>query len=174
MGIPIKFSKGETVEQRLASIETSLRHFSRRLRTVAKVILPPIPIFASAQLLETDGIIFKGLIPYKGKLNIAGVWIGKFVKRPIVVSFKLANPKGETSVSINCESRFSSRELALTIVEPSMLEIVIEPYDGAEDILVTVLSEVEFSKTRVEQVLLDEILSSYEMAEDIEEITPDE
>ena len=117
------------VEQRLASIETNLRHFSCRLNKVVKVILPPIPIFANAKLLEIDGVIFRGLIPYRGKLNIGAVWIGKFVKRPLVVSFTLSNPKGELKCSINCDRSFSSKELALPILEPSMLEIVIEPYD---------------------------------------------
>ena len=174
MAIPKRFAKGNTPDEKFNNIETTLRHFSRRLQKVGTIIIPPIPIFAQADLLKPDGIIFRGLIPYKGKLNTGAVWIGKFNTRPVVVNFKLSNTEGEVGITINCDRPFSRRDLGMDISIPSILEISMNPHDGAEDILVSVLTEVELSSTYREQILLDAILSSYEMSEDIEEITPDE
>jgi hypothetical protein len=169
MPIPIRFSKGNTPEERLNSIETTLRHFSRRLVKVAETIVPPVPIFARENLLEIGGILFKGLIPYRGHLGIAAIHIGKFLQRPVMATFKIHDSKGGSAITINCDRRFNSRDLNHPFIEPVILEVIIEPYDAVEEILVAVLTHPELSVTNREQHILDAVLKSYELAEDLED-----
>lgn len=163
MPIPTKFTTGDTIEEKLVAIETTLRHFSRRLQKTGTVLIPPIPIFARS---DVSGVVFRGLIPYKGQVNSAAIFIGRHTQRPATVTFTLSNPKGKVSISVVCDRQHTTRDLGLELSEPSVLEIVA---DGAEEILVGVLTQIELSKTYKEMMLLDAILSNYELAEELEE-----
>lgn len=168
MPIPIQFSKGNTTEERLASIETTLRHFSRRLVRVAETILPPIPIFARERLLESDGIAFRGIIPYKGSVGLCAVNIGHYVIRPVSAHFKFSNSKGAITTTFTCQSPITTEYISYVMTEPTVLEVILEPYNAVEDILIAVLTYPELSVTNREQHILDDVLKSYELSEDLE------
>jgi len=165
MAIPTRFVKGNTIEEKLAAVETTLRHFSRRLQKTGTVIIPPIPIFARS---FDSGMVFRGLIPYKGRVIAAAIAIGKFLQRPASATFTVANTHGDISITVVCEQRYTTKELALELSGPSVLEITVE---GAEDILVSVMTQAELSRAYREMMLLEAVLGSYEASEDLEEIS---
>jgi len=169
MPIPIRFSKGDTAEARLNSIETTLQHFSRRLVKVAETIVPPVPIFARESILKEDGIAFRGLIPYRGHLGIVAVHIGKFLYTPVIATFKIYDSSGGSAVTMNCTRQINSRDLNHPFNEPVILEVIIEPYDAVEEVLIAILTHPEIRVTNREQHILDAVLQSYELAEELED-----
>ena len=101
MAIPTRFVKGDTVEEKFASIETTLRHFSPSLQKSGAVLVPPIPIFVRS---ASSGIIFSGVVPYKGTVTAAAIAIGKFIQRPAIVTFKSISSSGEVSIAVPCDN----------------------------------------------------------------------
>lgn len=63
------FVKGKTTEDKFKSINTTLKHFSRRLQKFIVGIVPSAPVFDSVMVPAADGVITRSIFPTEGRIT---------------------------------------------------------------------------------------------------------
>ena len=62
------FVKGKTVEDKFRSINATLKHFSRRLKSVVVGVVPSSPVYDFVFVPDSDGVITRKIFPASGKI----------------------------------------------------------------------------------------------------------
>ncbi len=154
-----KLIQGETVEQKLESLEAILQSFRRRLSTKVIGYTTPIPVLASRDIIGADGIVARRLIPFNGSLSDAYIHIGEMAAKEIIVTATLSTDIASSSVRVAINKPFQSFTLNFSITAGSLLTVSVNDPAGIKDVDIGFLVYPELnSSVNKETFLLEEIL----------------
>ncbi len=154
-----KLIHGETIEQKLESVEAVLQSFRRRLSTKVIGYTMPIPVLASKDILGADGIVARRLIPFNGNLTDAYIHIGEMTVKEIIVTATLSTDIASSSVRVTINKPFQSFTLNFSITAGSLLVVSVNDPIGVKDVDIGFLVYPELSNAmNKETFLLEEIL----------------
>ncbi len=158
--------QGETLEQKLESIEVILQSFRRKLSTKVIGYTMPIPVLASKDILGADGIVARRLIPFNGNLTDAYVHIGEMITKEIIVTATLSTDIASSSVRVTINKPFQSFILNFSITAGSLLVVSVNDPIGVKDIDIGFLVYPELNNVKNKETFLLEEILRLEVGED--------
>jgi len=96
--------KGETVEEKLDSVEAHLRQMRGSLGTKIFGFIPPVPIFAYCSKPPENGILTKILVPYSCDVGNVFIRVGKYNKKSAVFIVSFGTDIAESSMRVELKA----------------------------------------------------------------------
>lgn len=160
---PIKFVAGVSNTQKFDSVEKALRSFSRRLFKTTVLMTPPVPLFSEG--IDPDGVIFRGFIPFRGKLDRIAIFVGKFITRPVSVEVQLMDNVGSSAVTFPLSNMITVHQLDMPVSQPCILQVRATSIGAIEQVLFSALTYPETDRILKEQFVIDALLQNFEATE---------
>jgi len=92
------FVKGRTTEEKFKSINTTLKHFSRRLGKTVVGLVPSAPVFEFVFIPSSDGVVLQRIFPVGGRITKSCVYVAnREGKGPTVFDVRLDFAEGMSS-----------------------------------------------------------------------------
>ena len=156
--MPIKrehIVQGNTVEEKLASIESVLRHFSTRLGTKVVGLIPPVVILHGQRVPDDDGRIFAGIMPLNGSVSTVCFSIASFTNRAATVELSITRRDETTTVQkYVCRHNIEVMQPNLQVAIGEILRVNALDPKSMSDILIGALIQPDISSTqRFEQMV---------------------
>lgn len=82
------FVKGKTVEEKFKSINTTLKHFSRRLQKFIIGVIPSAPVFDFVMAPASDGVVMRRIFPAEGRITKGVVFVAEGKKISLVATME--------------------------------------------------------------------------------------
>ena len=70
-----EFVKGKTADEKFKSINTTLKHFSRRLGKTVVGLVPSSPVFEFIFVPASDGVILRRIFPVPGRITKSCIFV---------------------------------------------------------------------------------------------------
>ena len=103
--------KGNTNEEKIASIKMILRRMTRKLSSKVIGVLPVSPVFDFAYEPDPDGVVMRRLFPVTGKITQAAIAFDSKGKKPISLTISVENDLAMRSFS----SSYAIKKMATTL-----------------------------------------------------------
>jgi len=158
-----RFVRGDTIEAQIASIETTLSRFSRRLWKNADVIIPPIPIFFTG-IPDENGLIGRVLLPVEGYFHRFFLYanVPKNVKPSMVVSVRRIGESVITTYEFRITDGLSSVDTEILAPAGSLVCVSLKDFSGVTDACISCTCDIAVSGLSKESFLIDKLLSNVE------------
>jgi len=129
------FVKGSTSEEKFASINQTLKHFSRRLHKTIIGVMPSIPVFGYVEDVPEDGVILRHLFLGKGRITRGYLCVEEYLDDKTVsfnveihgevlgASYALDNRKTLLLVKPNLEVAAGDRLILRTELPPRIRKV---------------------------------------------------
>ena len=150
-----KFIKGELIEDNIDSIDLILQSWAPRLGNYITGIIPPVPIMHYQKLPDSDGVVFGGILPFKGKITAAFFNVGKFNKKPLYLKIRVLHNGVQSGVTIECEKPFNLYYPELVVEAGSIIKVAMEPVDAGEELYIGILVHPNLEYTNRDQQLIE-------------------
>ena len=151
----IKIKEG-TPDERFDHVEKILQRMARRLHKSVAVIIPPIPIFFSIEIIPTSGLIFQCLLPVRGTITDVCMYISKF-ERKEAAKFH-AEVRGAITIkgtSIETAKRLTIGKVDIPVNAGDMLIFSTSSPDLISGVWVSFLYEVGMDVMKKEHIPID-------------------
>ena len=149
-----KFIKGDTVEDNIDSVDLILQSWAPRLGNCVTGIIPPVPILHYQKYPDEEGVIFGGVIPFKGKISDAFFAIGKYAKKPLYLKIRILYKGIQSGTTLECDKPFQSYHSEILIEAGSIIKVSVEPIDSAEQFYIGILAHADVEHAQKEQQLI--------------------
>jgi hypothetical protein len=154
----IKFVKGDTVDQKFLSIERTLHSFQRRLRKTLVGLLPPIPVFGGREVIGSDGVVFRVVLPAKGTITKAYIVIKDYkVAKEVKFNFTLARTAHGSFSEFTTRRHYVSHDVNMQVEAGDFLTLTVDPPENVENVWVSFLYEIGLKDLKIEKFLIDEL-----------------
>lgn len=150
-----KFIKGDSIDDNIDSIDLILQSWAPRLGNYVTGIIPPVPIMHYQKLPDSDGIVFGGILPFRGKITAAFLNVGKFNKKPLYIKIRILYKGVQTGVTIECEKAFNLFYPDFDVEAGSILKVAMEPIDAGEELYIGILVCPDLAYTNKERQLIE-------------------
>lgn len=153
----MKYVKGETPEQQIASIDRTLVHFSRRLHKTITAVIPPDLTFGYVNEVPEDGVILRAIFP-AGRLLKGFMYVEQYVdKHPVTFIAEVHGQKGIQTKNYQTRKQLLviDPELELEIGDRLIFRVVERA--NVKGIWIGFLFHIEVRDSVKETFLLDEI-----------------
>lgn len=101
-----RFVQGKTSKEQFDAVESTLQSFQRRLGQKVVGIIPPVPIFHTARIADSDGRLFSGIMPFAGTIHTLCVYIGSYSNKTATLEVSLIRSEGMSRTQIfECRRR---------------------------------------------------------------------
>ena len=90
------FVKGDTTEAKFKSINTTLKHFARRLGRTVVGLVPSAPVFEFVFIPAGDGVVLRRIFPVAGKITKSCIYVANHEGKGPTVFDVLMESKGRT------------------------------------------------------------------------------
>jgi len=155
------------VNDKLSQIERQLIMLNRRRGNYVIGITPPIPVFDWTQNPDSDGVVFRKLMPGNGKVTIGCMYIEQLDKRALPKAvLTVDGVLGGTKINIPITKQALSVNADMFVEFGQRLTLSIEPTDSCSGIWTAFLFEVDIKHTQQERQLMDGFLQLVENAEE--------
>ena len=134
----LKIVKGQTLEENIISIDLILDSWKGKLGNWITGIIPPIPMMHWCSAPSEGGIIYKAIFPTPGQISCAYVVIEKFLIKPVTFHVHVQGDVARSGIRLECDRRLSfySPGTPWKLDAGSILEVMLEPAQGAQDIFI--------------------------------------
>lgn len=150
-----KFVKGDSLEDNIHSIDLILQSWAPRLGNYITGIIPPVPIMHYQKLADSDGTIFGGIIPFKGKITAAFFSVGKLNKKPLRIKVSVLYNGIQSAMTVECEKIFNIVYPDFVVEAGSIVKVAMEPADAAEELYIGILVHPNLESTNKERQLIE-------------------
>ena len=151
--------RGDTIEEKFASIEQTLKQFQRRLSTKVIGLLPPVPLLHSQAAPDNAGVFFAAISPVSGICVRVCLRIGIYTVNPIRCRFRYGTPTMYNVYERELRETIEVFPVDMPVHIGDTLEMSVEPPNSIGDILVAVLIVPDIvGQMRQEAFSLDQFL----------------
>jgi len=153
--------RGNTVEEKLKSVETILSRMSRKMSSKVIGILPVSPVFEYAYAPDSEGSVMRRLFPASGKITKVGIAFDNKGKKPVRLTFSVENNIALRSFS----SSFMIKKMAdvlsvnfeIKAGDKITVEVVPEEDEKVEGIWIGFIYEISLSELNQKKFALEEL-----------------
>ena len=142
-----KFIKGDSLDANIDSIDLIMQSWAPRLGNYVVGIIPPVPIMHYQKLPDSDGIIFGGILPFKGRIIAAFINIGKFNTKPLYLKIRVLFKGVQSGVTIECDKAFNFYNPEFDIEAGSIIKVAMEPVTAGEELYIGFLVHPDLEYT---------------------------
>lgn len=150
-----KIVKGDSIEDNIDSIDLILQSWAPKLGNYITGIIPPVPIMHYQKQADFDGIIFGGILPFKGKITAAFFSVGKLNKKPFYLKIRILHNGIQSGVTIECDKLFSAVHPDFVAEAGSIIKVAMEPIDAAEELYIGILVHPDLEYANKERQLIE-------------------
>lgn len=150
-----KLVKGDSIEANIDSIDLILQSWSSRLGNYIIGVIPPVPIMHYQKLPDSDGIVFGGILPFKGRIAAAFFSVGKFNKKPLYLKIRILHNGVQSGVTIECEKPFNFYSPELLVEAGSIIKVAMEPINAGEELYIGILVHPDLEYTNRDKQLIE-------------------
>jgi len=156
-----------SVNDKLSQIERQLILLNRRRGNYVIGVTPPIPVFDWTQNPDSDGVVFRKLMPGNGKITIGCMYIEQLDKKlsPKAV-LTVDGVLGGTKINIPITKQATSVQADMFVEFGQRLTLSIEPAGACSGIWTAFLFEVDVKHTQQDKQLVDGFLELVDVAEE--------
>ena len=104
---------------------------------------------------DSDGVVFGGILPFKGKITAAFFSVGKFNKKPLYLKIRIIHNGIQSGVTIECEKTFNFYNPELAVEAGSIIKVGMEPVDAGEELYIGILVHPDLDYTNRNQQLIE-------------------
>lgn len=152
--------KGNTIEEKIKSIERVLWNYKARLSTKVIGIIPPIPIFENLEVVGEDGIVTQKLFPLSGTIIRACMAIREYEGTGSVM-FTIASQGVEKGSSSTFETRkhLLIEDIGLIVEVGDLVTLRVDSPERVRGVFLGILFEVGMKDVKKEEFLIDQFLN---------------
>ena len=151
------FVKGNSVEAKFNSINATLKHFSRRLRSVVVGVIPASPVYDFVFVPEPDGVLLRSIFPVAGKIVKSCIFVAnRDAKGPTVFVATIENEKGSNSKKFEVRSKPLIFDLDTPVEAGDRLTLTVEEPDKVRGIWFAFLYEAELRSMTQKTFAIDQ------------------
>ena len=150
--------KGDTVDQKFHSIERILQSFQRRLSKTLVGMIPPIPVFGGREVIGSDGVVFRVVLPAKGTITKAYLTIKDYkIAKEVTFNFTLARKAHGSFSEFSTRLHYASHDPNIQVEAGDFLTLTVKPPENVENVWVSFLYEIGLKDLKIEKFLIDEL-----------------
>lgn len=94
---------GETIEEKLASIEVALRQIARRSGSTVVGLISPVPIIHAQEAPGADGTIFSAIMPVPGVIETLAIGVQVPEKESVLVEITVVTGNRSLVLKVECK-----------------------------------------------------------------------
>jgi hypothetical protein len=161
------FVKGGSVDEKLNSIETALRHISRRMSQKVIGMMPVSPVFEFVYAPGPGGILLRIIIPASGRITKMCVYVGRHGEGKNSTTLNAAVSRKGTLLGQDFIAKSAPLTLDVNIdVKAGDLLTLSAVGGAARDIWIGFLYEVGIENLSNQDFMLDQIESMIDSEQD--------
>jgi hypothetical protein len=153
--------KGPINEDRIGRIEKIVTRIARQSVTVAKTIIPPIPVSNFCSQPDVDSVVFRYMFPVSGKVTASSLIIdSKGDKDEVVIKLEVSNKQSTSYKIITTKKVTKFDDIEVNAGDRVIVKIYSSNADKdvkVRNIWISFLIEVTMDHSRIKSYLLDEI-----------------
>lgn len=150
---------GETVEEKLASIEVLLQQFRRRLSTKVIGVVPPVPILHHQQSVGPNGMLFEGIAPFDGTVIRLCLCLSEYASKRPEVHYTIQHTDTTYTLARTVSKEVEVFNIDVPVSVGDIMRIRIDPVDAVGQALVGLLLHPVNDVVNQEKFLLDNFLA---------------
>ena len=169
-----EFVKGVSLDDKFAHVNATLKHFNRRLRESAKVVIgivPSSPVFNFVYAPDSEGVILRAIFPSRGRILSGCMFIEDHGEnnKSTILEAKVDSARGNFSRLFEVKKIPLVLELNEEISGGDRLTISVKDGVGVKGIWMALLYEVDPGTMTKQEFMIEQFRSLTEENEDINE-----
>lgn len=153
--------KGETVEDKLKSVEGYLNSLNRRFSKTVVSVAPNIPILFPLSSPDENGLLFFYISPLKAQITTFAIHIGEFKEKSIVYVEIKNGPKPEI-FEYHVTQQSEVVPLNYPILPGNLIKIYVRDPTEVKGVTIGILLEPDLSQAKKEQFVIQALLEKQE------------
>lgn len=157
--------RGNTADEKFASVEKILHSFRRKLGTKIVGVIPPAPMFSYVEQPTKDGVIMSCVFPTSGKITKGAMAVGKYNHNKAVEFIcEVSGKHGGANMKFETRKPVSLVDANLSVKPGDLLTVrVAEPLNENGEFKVLniwtcFLFEISMRNSQIRNILIDELL----------------
>jgi hypothetical protein len=131
--------RGDTHEEKFASIEQILKSLSRRLAQRGVVYIPPVPLFMSCDMVLPNGVIGKVIVPFSGTIRDIFIRAEEMHTKVVSIALRVTSSASESLVHFTLSKKSERLLLEMEIEAGSILQVILEDGSLAKALIATAI-----------------------------------
>ena len=152
-----EFVRGNTIDEKFEHINATLKHFSKRLRSVVVGVIPASPVYDFVFLPESDGVILRSIFPVAGRIIKSCIFVGdRDDKGPTMFTAKIENVEGSNSKKLEVRKVPLIFDLDQPVKAGDRLTLTVDEPEKVRGIWYAFLYEAELRSMTQQTFMVDE------------------
>jgi len=152
-----EFVRGKTVDEKFEHINATLKHFSKRLRSVVVGVIPASPVYDFVFVPESDGVVLRSIFPVAGRIIKSAIFVGSHDgKGSTVVTATIENNEESRSTKLEVKKVPLIFDLDQTVKAGDRLTLTVDEPEKVRGIWYAFLYEAELRSMTRKTFMVDE------------------
>lgn len=168
-----EFVRGKTVDEKFERINATLKHFSKRLRSVVVGVIPASPVYDFVFVPESDGIVLRCIFPVAGRIIKSCIFVGnREGKGPTIFTATIENNEDSHSMKLEVKKLPLIFDLDQSVKAGDRLTLTVDEPEKVRGIWYAFLYEAELRSMTQKTFMIDQFEKIIE--EDLEDAANEE
>ncbi len=155
-----KFTQGNNPDERLDHVERHLEHMQRRLVNKVGAMIPPVPVSFYCEAPESNGTIFRYMLPAKGRVKTAVVLVENFPEKQkrVNLTIDVSTPDDSFQKHLGVPPAPRPMDVDLDVIPGSRFTVrLAEASMEARKIWIAFLYQIEPKNAELKELLVSEL-----------------
>ena len=158
--------RGQTIDEKFASIDQILCKFQKRLATRVIGVMPPVVLLGNVAQASRDGSIWMANCPVQGQLVTATILVGAAEKEECEVTLYITKDLMATKQTIPLKvARNEIVKLRVEVVPGTLIALTSDPAYLMQDVYIGIAIEVSMNAMSTKDFPIDPFLAAVTLEE---------
>jgi hypothetical protein len=131
--------RGDTHEEKFASIEQILKSLSRKLSSRGVIYVPPVPLFMHCDLMLPNSVIGKVIVPFSGTIRDIFIRAEEIHTKVVNIGLKVIGNNTEAMVHFTISKKSERLLVEMQVEAGSVLQLILEEGSLADALVTTAI-----------------------------------